>query len=255
MAVHYPADYTVFALVCIDDKTCAPKDASLVKQVSDKIGKEFIATAEDDMTLKAVLDLEQMIGKKIIWLTGLSFDKVVDTKGGWLPSKLRRFCTTEMKIRPIFEWWQKNFNEPIKMGIGYRWDEHERADRLTTEFKAVIGKRGTRNAWGMVEWRTGWFPLIENKIIHPTIIKWASKSEIQFPSDSNCVGCFHKPNQQIRKNWDNHPCKMQWFANQEKKGKGTWKEHINYEQIKSIGLQQDFFFGTGSGCDAGYCTD
>jgi hypothetical protein len=46
---------------------------------------------------------------------------------------------------------------------------------------------------------------------------------------------------------------MQWFADQEKKG--TWKKEMSYEQIKTIGLQQDFFFGTGSGCQAGFCTD
>jgi hypothetical protein len=46
---------------------------------------------------------------------------------------------------------------------------------------------------------------------------------------------------------------MQWFADQE--NIGTWKTDITYEQIKTIGLQQDFFFGTGSGCQAGFCTD
>ena len=118
MAVHYPAEYNVFALVTIEDYDSRPIDKHLIKKVSDKIGKEFIATAEDDTTLYAMFDLEQLIGKEITWLTGLSFDKVVDTKGGWLPSKLRRFCTTEMKIRPIFEWWQKNFDSIIQMGIG-----------------------------------------------------------------------------------------------------------------------------------------
>lgn len=28
-----------------------------------------------------------------------------------------------------------------------------------------------------------------------------------------------------------------------------------YDSVKKIGLQQDFFFGTGSGCQAGFCTD
>lgn len=46
---------------------------------------------------------------------------------------------------------------------------------------------------------------------------------------------------------------MQWFADQEKNA--TWKKEMSYEQIKTIGLQQDFFFGTGSGCQAGFCTD
>ena len=40
MATHYPADYELFALVLIEDINCKPKDQSLIKVVSDKIGLE-----------------------------------------------------------------------------------------------------------------------------------------------------------------------------------------------------------------------
>jgi len=76
MAVHYPADYNIFALVTIQDVKCKPKDAPLINYVSDKIGKEFIATAEDDKTLTVLRDLEQMLGKEIIWVNGNSFEEV-----------------------------------------------------------------------------------------------------------------------------------------------------------------------------------
>jgi hypothetical protein len=46
---------------------------------------------------------------------------------------------------------------------------------------------------------------------------------------------------------------MQWFADQETHA--NWKKEMAYDKIKTIGLQQDFFFGTGSGCQAGFCTD
>ena len=46
---------------------------------------------------------------------------------------------------------------------------------------------------------------------------------------------------------------MQWFADQE--ANAQWKKEMSFEQIKKVGLQQDFFFGTGSGCQAGFCTD
>lgn len=95
--------------------------------------------------------------------------------------------------------------------------------------------------------------MIDDKITHYPIYKWAQTSGISFPEDSNCVGCFWKPVQQLRKNWDNEPNKMQWFADQEKNAQ--WKKEMSFEQIKKVGLQQDFFFGTGSGCQAGFCTD
>lgn len=254
MATHYPADYELFALVLIEDLKCKPKDEGLIKIVSDKIGKEFIATAESDLTLKAVIDLEQKIGRDIIWVTGNTFE-AVNKKRSALPNMEWRFCTTEMKLRPIFDWWFKNLNEKVKMGIGFRYDEKERADRLTTSFKGIVGKSktGNRNKWDTIEWREGYFPLIEDKIIHYQVKQWADKSGIIFPSDSNCVGCFHKSIQQLRKNFDNEPNKMQWFADQELKAK--WKKEMKYEQIKKVGLQLDFTFGEGSGCQGGFCTD
>lgn len=60
--------------------------------------------------------------------------------------------------------------------------------------------------------------------------------------------------QQLRKNWDDEPLKMQWFADQEK-GKGKFKKEMSMNKIKKIGLQTDFIFGVGSGCNSGGCTD
>jgi hypothetical protein len=256
MVVHYPSDYNIFSLVRIEDINCKPNDKKLIQYVSDKIGMDFIATAESDLTLYAMRDLEQLIGKEIIWVTGQTFEEVNKKKTGGkaLPNMMWRFCTTEMKIRPIWDWWHKNIGEKIVMGIGFRYDEMERADRFSTTFKGIIGKRGTRNKWGEIEWREGWFPLIDDKVIHPTVINWANKSKINFPPDSNCVGCFWKQPQQLRKNWDTEPNKMQWFSNQEDKTK-RWKKEMTYIEIKNILLQQEFMFGTGSGCQAGFCTD
>jgi hypothetical protein len=257
LAVHYPADFNVFSLVRIEDLRCKPKDDALVKFVSDKIRRDFIATAESDLTLIAVMELEQLIGKEIIWVSGPTFEQVnwKRTKGKGLPNRQWRFCTTEMKMRPIWDWWFKNINQKCKMGIGFRYDEKERAERLSTTFKGIVGKSktGNRNKWETLEWRKGYFPLIENKINHFHVKDWAKSTKLIFPSDSNCVGCFHKPIQQLRKNWDLEKDKMQWFADQEKSF--TWKKEGRYDDFLKLGLQQDFNFGTGSGCQAGYCTD
>ena len=75
IAVNYPTDYNVFALVTVTDKNCTPKDKKIVQLVSDRIGKDFIGTVEDDIILYTILDLEQKIGKKIDWVTGKPFEK------------------------------------------------------------------------------------------------------------------------------------------------------------------------------------
>ena len=255
MAVHYPADYEIFSLVRIDADYCKPKDESIVKYVSDKLGIDFIATAESDKTLYVMRDLEQMIGREIIWVTGESFDELIKKRKA-LPNMMQRFCTSEMKMIPIADWWYLTISEKIKMRVGFRYDEKERSTRFRTETKLKIGKHDNgKNKWANFEWREGEFPLIDNKITHYPIYQWAKSSGIVFSEDSNCVGCFWKPIQQLRKNWEEEPLKMKWFAEQENRIKRTFKKEYTMSQIKSIGLQQDFFFGTGSGCQAGFCTD
>ncbi len=109
------------------------------KKVEDKISKEFIATAEDDKTLIAMFDLEQKIGKEIIWVVGKTFEQIIKQQQR-LPNIMRRTCTQEMKLRPIWDWWFKNIGEKVKMGIGFRYDEIERAERLSTSFKGIVGR-------------------------------------------------------------------------------------------------------------------
>lgn len=257
MAFNHPADVELFALVCIDAEYCTPKDNELVKYVSDKIGRDFIATAESDKTLVAVRDLEQLLGKEIKWVAGDSFEEVVRKKMA-MPNQFMRFCTTEMKIKPIFEYCQRQFGEIVEMRIGFRHDEKDRAERNVdnTRFKAIVGQsENGRNKWQWIEWRKLSFPLIDSKTSRYEVHQWAENSGIHFPSDSNCVGCFWKPFQQLRKNWDDEPQKMMWFSEMERKMNQRWKSEMSYLSAKNIALQSDFFFGTGSGCQAGFCTD
>jgi len=257
MAAHFPADLNVFSVVCIEAMYCQPKDKQLVKFISDKIGKDFIATAESDKTLYVVRDLEQLIGSEIHWVAGETFESVIRKKKA-LPNQMWRFCTTEMKMKPIFEFCQSKVGGIVDMQVGFRYDEKERGERNinNTTFKAVVGKSaGGRNKWKEIEWRKMSFPLIDNKVFHHNVVEWANNTGLVFPADSNCAGCFLIPFQQLRKNWDDEPLKMQWFAEMEQITKRQWKKEQSYSAVKNIGLQSDFFFGTGSGCAAGFCTD
>ena len=253
LAKHYPADYNLFSLVRIEDKECAPKDKKLVQLVSDKIGVEFIATAESDLTLKVVLDLEQLIGTEIKWLTGKTFEQIIKDRSNYLPNQMTRFCTTEMKIRPIANFCRDEIKEIVSMRLGIRYDENHRVDYSNTDFKFHNGfSENGRNKWKTEKYRELDYYLVDNQIEHYRIFLWSLSTNIEFPPDSNCVGCFHKPVQQLRKNWDDENVKMQWFANQEI-GRKKFKKEMKYETIKKIGLQTDFIFGTGSGCNSSAC--
>ena len=107
IAANYPADCNVFALVRIEDEKCKFPDKKIRQEVEDRIQAPFIATAEDDMIIYTMLDLEQFIGQKIEWVTGKTFDQILVRSGGkkYLPNKVQRFGTIEMKIDPIKIWW------------------------------------------------------------------------------------------------------------------------------------------------------
>ena len=96
IAANYPADYDVFSLVRIEDPNCKFKDEKVRKLVEDKIQAPFIGTAEMDTIIYTMLDLEQYIGRAITWITGPTFEQVIKNKGGYLPNKITRYCTTEL---------------------------------------------------------------------------------------------------------------------------------------------------------------
>lgn len=266
IAVKYPADYEVFSLVCIDCHNAGgplKKDRKLMQMVNDKLQvycsdqNEFVATAEDPKTIKVMFDLEQKIGREIIWLRGRGFEQVMDDRKA-VPNLFKRFCTTEMKMKPIFEFLFKHTDLPVKMRIGYRYDEMERAGKFNDYFKYVssvnlFGQR--RQNWSNILWRIGDFPLIDNKIIHKHIVDYWNEEEIDFPEDSNCQNCFHKQPQQLRKNFDTNPAIMTWAGVQESIRENTFRKENSLLEIAKLGLQSEFNFGTGSGCQAGFCTD
>ena len=264
LAMHYPADYNLFALVCNDDKKCAHPDKKVMQLVNDKLQKyssifgECIGTPENYLTLNVILDLEQKLGTEIIWLRDESFDWWIKYKKG-LPKHDQRWCTEVMKLKPIFEWCYLYTDFPVNMRIGYRLDEIERMDRLTTTYGLPIscntyGQK--RQKWLKdIEWRVGEFPLIDDKILHYQIYLWSLQSGLIFPKDSNCQMCFHKQPQQLRKNFDDAPNVMNWSKDKEKQTKRKFKDELKMSEIEQIGLQMDFVFGTGSGCSSGGCSD
>ena len=261
IAANYKADYNVFSLVRTDDKKCLFPDAKIRQEVSDRLGAEFIGTLEEDAIIYTMLDLEQYIGQKIDWVTGKTFDQVINRNGKtYLPNVTQRFCTTEMKLQPIFNWWQNKFNEPVKMQIGYRANEGSRAKTMLSKtnqngfstFKAIVGKRKTQNKWAYIEWQKPMFPLIDNNIYKDKIEKYWKDKPVRFAYMNNCVGCFHRTPILLKHLSDKHPNKYQWFIDAEQ-DTATFKNGMNYEQIKNSFKQTKLFEDDFNECDSGYC--
>lgn len=260
LAVNYPSDYNIFALVRTDDKNCLFPDAKVRQMVSDRIGHEFIGTLEEDDIVYTMFDLEQMIGKEIVWLGDKTFEDVIIKDGGYLPNIMRRFCTQKLKVEPIAQWCYDNTELPVEMRIGFRANEMSRAKKMIDKsidgiehFKFKVGEKNGRNKWKTLPYRSASFPLIEDGIFKDEVENFWKDKPVRFAYKNNCVGCFHR-NEVFLKHMSNRASnKFNWFVDQEIKNGCTFKNGITYEKIRDHKLQLDLFDEDFNDCDSGYC--
>jgi hypothetical protein len=260
LAVNYPADYNIFALVRTNDSKCLFPDSKIRQIVSDKIGTEFIGTLEENEIIYTILDLEQMLGKEVIWLSQKTFEQTIQEAGNYLPNIITRYCTSKMKVEPIAQWCFENTELPVEMRIGFRANEVTRANRMferqvngVEPFKFKVGKKNNRNQWKTLPYRMVKFPLIEDRIFKDTIEKFWLDKPVRFAYQNNCVGCFHRNEIMLKHMSNKAPNQFNWFIEQEQKTKNTFKNGITYEKIRNHKLQLELFDSDFNDCDSGYC--
>jgi hypothetical protein len=271
MFMHYPADVEMFALVCNSDPDCRIKDSSVMDYANAKLDRyspyygELKGIAENHESVKAIMDLEQMTGREIIWVRGMDYDELC-IKRQAIPNMAKRFCTTFLKILPMIYHlrWHMSLDD-IDMRIGIRHDEQERSATLTTRFKfpwksnfykaSKVKPDRWEQQWVDVEWRKVSTPMIDDIVFTYTVNKYWHGQKVKFPKDSNCPFCFWKNENQLRRNHDESPSQMIFADKIEKKIGHTFKNGISMEEISNLKIQHDLFYGGGSGCQAGYCTD
>jgi hypothetical protein len=264
IAKHYPADINIFSLVRIEDTDnlwMKGKDEKTRQLISDKLGVEFIGTAEMDEIIYTILDLEQFIGSEITWITGKTFEEVIKQNYNYLPNKMTRYCTVEMKLKPIFNYLKENTELPVEMRIGFRPNELERAERVLKRadenglelFETIIGKRKSQNKWGKVPYRYCKFPLIENNITKDTLYSYWDDKPVRFAYRNNCVGCVNRHPLMISHMASKDLDKVKWFEKQELKTGNRFLSNINFSQILKLGRQNTFFDDDFNECDSGFC--
>lgn len=276
IAANYPADYNLFCLVTTSDNNCLFPDKKLRQVVSDKIGREFIGTLEEDTIIYTMLDLEQMIGRKINWLNEFDFDDLTTRhkKNGeikhYVPNVMRRICTVEMKIIPMAKFIVKNIGEIVETRIGFRANETRRANNMIArlnsdgimEQKIVVEKhKNGNNKWQNTPYQIPRFPLIEDNIYKDKVEKYWEDKNVRFAYMNNCVGCFHRNEVLLKHMSVRNPNKFDWFVEKEKKAiqsfnkSAGWKAGIGptYDVIKKSLKQLELFDDDFNECDSGYC--
>jgi hypothetical protein len=260
IAVNYPADIDIFSLVRTNDKRVLFPDAKVRQIVSDKIGREFIGTLEEDAIIYTILDLEQYTGREIIWLSHTTFEDVIKKAGGYLPNIMTRFCTSKMKVEPIAQWCYDNIELPVEMRIGFRANEMSRAKTMMDrsvdsieKFKFKVGEKNGRNQWKELPYRFARFPLIEDGVFKDTIEEFWRDKPVRFAYQNNCVGCFHRNELMLKHMSTKAEKQFDWFVRQEQENGCTFKNGVTYEKIKKHKLQLDLFDKDFQDCDSGYC--
>jgi 3'-phosphoadenosine 5'-phosphosulfate sulfotransferase (PAPS reductase)/FAD synthetase len=277
MMKHFPADKTLFALIEIEDRRCAPSDPWIKKYVEEKTNKEFIATLEDDIIVYTIADLEQYTGQEITFVPNMTFDEVLRTRKP-LPNAIRRYCTQLMKVEPMARYCHEVFGEPVEMRLGFRANEQRRAKRQIEAYnengfrvqKMVCGKhKNGNNKYETVEWARHRFPLIEAGVFKDQIQKYWQDKPVRFAQRNNCVTCFHNNPMLLHLVSKKFPEKYRWAEEWEKKkmsqkskaGKsyGDWlrwrSDHDGtYEDFRKHRTQLTLDDMEGfSECDTGYC--
>lgn len=264
IAKYFPADINIFSLVRIEDTDnlwMKGKDEQTRQVISDRLGKEFIGTAEMDEIIYTILDLEQFIGQEIKMITGDTFEEVIKRNYNYLPNKMTRYCTVEMKLKPIFNYLKENTELPVEMRIGFRPNEIKRAEGVLARaepngieyFDTIVGKAGTRNKWGKVPYRMCKFPLIDNNISKDTIYSYWQDKPVRFAYRNNCVGCVNRQPLMISHMASKDLDKVKWFEKQEIKTGNRFLSDVSFTKILNFGTQATFFDDDFNECDSGFC--
>jgi hypothetical protein len=123
-------------------------------------------------------------------------------------------------------------------------------------FKASFEKHPSgRNKWTEVAWQKPVFPLVKDGVYRDGIVEYWSDKPVRFAERNNCVGCWWRSPIELKAQFEKHPEKMQWFADQEKKAKGNWRSDVTYEQIKNWSPQVEIDWNSvdSPDCDSGHC--
>lgn len=274
---NYPAQLNMFSLVLMEARQFTwmqGKDEKTRQKISDRLGFEFIATAELDTIIYTVLDLEQQFGIPISIVSGMSWEALIRDRKGFLPSHSRRFCTSTFKTDPIFTELHKLKLLPLTTRLGFRRGEearkHRSMSRLENDGFEYVYNRTTKKPNStyynreLVKYRDFEFPLIDDGIGPGEVKSFWMDKKVRFASHNNCIGCVNRSPIFLNMISKLHPIEYQKFpyleeyANQVRidngKGKGqTFRPEGTMDSFRKPKIDFGLFQTDFNDCDSGAC--
>jgi len=205
---------------------------------------------ENEATLQFVDNVNEYIGGRIIWIEynpdpkawfnvvdfktasrkGEPFEALIK-KRKYPPNRVARFCTQDLKIRPMKKYCQrvlgwKNWTNMV----GIRYDEPRRWNK---------SKSVERNEVFDVE-----HPLVKWKITKDMVIDYWRKMPFDLnllEHQGNCDLCFLKGKKKKQAIARESPEKFDWWIEQEKKTGATFVPDYTYEQLRSYVIKSPEF--------------
>ena len=137
--------------------------------------------AELPETYEFLIRLEAYFGKSIARLnSGRDFDHWLDVYRGALPSAQMRWCTRQMKIKPLEDWIESTFgDQPVVSHVAIRSDEPHREGYLSTKQNVSVR-----------------YPFREDGIDHEGVLQILDDAGVGLPdyydwrTRSGCYFCF-----------------------------------------------------------------
>jgi 3'-phosphoadenosine 5'-phosphosulfate sulfotransferase (PAPS reductase)/FAD synthetase len=195
---------------------------------------------ENEATLKFVKQVNEFIGGRIVWLEynpdpnrwfnivthdtasrkGEPFEALI-TKRSYLPNRVARFCTQDLKIIPMKKYCQKVLGwEYWTNMVGIRYDEPNRWSK---------SKSVERNEVFDVE-----HPLVSWKITKPQVMDYWAKMPFDLELkdyEGNCDICFLKGKKKKQMIARNTSEKFNWWIEMERKTGSTFVSEYSYTKL------------------------
>lgn len=234
----------------------------MVKMILDACGGEmpvggYVMFANTGREHPATLDFVEEVNRrwcKVIWIEyipkepgyrlvnratasmdGKPFAQLI-AKRKYLPNPVARFCTSDLKVKPMGEYMSLLVGEDFTTVLGIRADEPRRVSRIKGDTTRDIS-----------------LPLADAGVTREDVVLWWSRQhfDLQLPNDDpaygNCDMCFLKSRERIERVMSSEPERAKWWMAQEDHIRGTFrKDRPTYAQmLQQVTVQGQLFRNTG----------
>lgn len=157
------------------------------------------------------------------------------TKRNYLPNPIARFCTSDLKVKPMNAYMRSLGHDEFTTVIGLRADEQRRVSRLRADTERDIA-----------------MPLADAGITAEDVLAYwrSSPFDLRLPNNDpafgNCDLCFLKGRTRLDRVISADPTAADWWARQESRINGCFrKDRPTYEQMRvQVTIQGELFCGT-----------